>query len=234
MLQPKFDIHLYVDGACRGNGKEDAIGGWGVYSKDLGIELCGGEPNTTNNKMELTAAIKALEYVAEKHAISIMSGSHNYIIFTDSNYVKQGITEWIHGWKRRDWANVKNVELWKRLDEMQSKVGINNITWQWVKGHSVSEGNNKADELANKGCDGTDLHVEYIKENVIVSKEDFVNYLTNETVCGLIGSKRLGLIEKLYDEYVAGKYTKRLENDYLDKTYLIFMTMNYMLNKGEN
>lgn len=232
MIKPKFDVHFYVDGACRGNGKQDAIGGWGVYSKELGVELCGGEPNTTNNRMELTAAIKSLDYILTAHAITLASGMHHYTIFTDSNYVKQGITEWIYGWKRREWVNVKNAELWQALDELQTRIGVENITWQWVKGHSVSEGNNKADELANKGCDGTVLHNQFIKENIIVDKDVFVDFVSNTDVVGFIGLKNNETIGKIYDSYVDGKYTRRLDNDYLDKTYLIFMTMNHMLNRG--
>ena len=138
-------VIIYTDGACRGN---PGPGGWGVLLKygTISKELYGGDASTTNNKMELTAAIKALKEIKEPSEITL---------YTDSKYVLQGIEEWIHNWKKRQWkgANkkpVKNIELWKELDELRDK---HNIKWKWVKGHSGDPGNEIADMLANKGID---------------------------------------------------------------------------------
>ena len=139
-------IVIYTDGGCRGN---PGIGGWGVFLRYKGKEkkLKGGELNTTNNKMELTAAIKALEALNSKK-IPIN-------LYTDSKYVIQGINDWIDGWKLKDWktANkkpVKNVELWQQLDELNQH---HKVTWYWVKGHSNDFGNDIADLLANEAMD---------------------------------------------------------------------------------
>ena len=138
-------VIIYTDGACRGN---PGPGGWGVLIEygELSKQLYGGDISTTNNKMELTAAIMALKEVKEPCEI---------ILYTDSKYVLQGIEEWIHNWKKREWkgANkkpVKNIELWKELDELRDK---HNIKWNWVKGHSGDPGNETADMLANRGID---------------------------------------------------------------------------------
>ena len=138
-------IEIFTDGACRGNpGK----GGWGVMIRSNGLEesLYGGNISTTNNIMELTAAIKALEYIPE---------NSNVVLTTDSKYVMQGITEWIKNWKIRDWKTaskkpVLNKELWKRLDSLTY---LHSIEWKWVKGHSGHRENEIADQLANKGID---------------------------------------------------------------------------------
>lgn len=135
-------ITLYVDGACRGN---PGLGGWGAYiiTKDQEHELCGGVENTTNNRMELTAAIEGIRFC---------SPADKLIIWTDSIYVKRGITEWIEGWKKKNWKDVKNPDLWKALDEVcQGR----DIEWNWVKGHAGNVGNEKADQLANRGADQT-------------------------------------------------------------------------------
>ena len=138
-------VIIYTDGACRGN---PGPGGWGVLIEygELSKQLYGGDVSTTNNKMELTAAIMALKEIKEPCEI---------ILYTDSKYVLQGIEEWIHNWKKRGWrgANkkpVKNIDLWKELDELRDK---HNIKWKWVKGHSGDPGNEIADMLANKGID---------------------------------------------------------------------------------
>ena len=138
-------VIIYTDGACRGN---PGPGGWGVLIEygELSKQLYGGDVSTTNNKMELTAAIMALKEIKEPCEI---------ILYTDSKYVLQGIEEWIHNWKKREWkgANkkpVKNIELWKELDELRDK---HNIKWNWVKGHSGDPGNETADMLANRGID---------------------------------------------------------------------------------
>ena len=136
-------ITIYTDGACSGNPR---IGGWGVVilenNKD-DIFLNGGNNYTTNNRMELTAAIEALKYFKDKQ---------NITIFTDSKYVKDGIQSWIQNWKNNGWKTkakkaVKNRELWEDLDELIAK---HNITWEWVKGHAGNIYNEKADSLARQ------------------------------------------------------------------------------------
>ena len=136
-------VHIYTDGACKGN---PGPGGWGVLLKYNGEEreMCGGEPSTTNNRMEMMAVIQALGALTRPSKV---------ILHTDSTYVMKGITEWIHGWKRKNWRTaakepVKNVDLWKVLDEA---VGKHDIEWKWVKGHSGHDGNERADRLANQG-----------------------------------------------------------------------------------
>ena len=135
-------INIYTDGACSGN---PGIGGWGVVIlvNKQEILLNGGDQFTTNNKMELIAAIKALEYFETKKDLTI---------YTDSKYVKDGIESWIINWKKNGWKTstkkiVKNRELWMQLDNLISK---HNVTWKWVKGHSGLEFNEKADELARQ------------------------------------------------------------------------------------
>ncbi|GGE49191.1 ribonuclease HI [Actibacterium pelagium] len=139
-------LFAYTDGACSGN---PGPGGWGVLlqAKDGDAvvkerELNGGEPETTNNRMELMAAITALETLDRATAITVV---------TDSAYVKDGITKWIHGWKRNGWkkkGGLKNVELWQRLDAAQAS---HDVTWEWVKGHAGHPENERADELARAG-----------------------------------------------------------------------------------
>lgn len=138
-------VVIYTDGACRGN---PGPGGWGAVLRYNGHErlLHGGETPTTNNRMELMAAIQALETLREPCAVKL---------HTDSNYVRQGITEWLPQWHRRNWKTadrkpVKNQDLWQRLDQAAAR---HRIEWFWVKGHSGDEGNELADQLANKGVD---------------------------------------------------------------------------------
>jgi ribonuclease HI len=138
-------VDVYADGACRGN---PGRGGWGV-TLQVGSnvkELYGGEALTTNNRMELTAVIRALEALQRPATVRI---------HTDSQYVQKGITAWIHNWKRRGWRTadktpVKNDDLWRRLDELAS---IHRIEWIWVRGHAGNVGNERADRLANMGID---------------------------------------------------------------------------------
>jgi ribonuclease HI len=142
------EIVAYTDGACSGN---PGPGGWGVIlqAKDGLVlikerELFGGEKDTTNNRMELIAAISCLESLEKPTTLTL---------FTDSNYVKGGITEWMKTWKKNEWKttgkkSVKNVDLWKRLDKARQK---HNVTWKWVKGHSGQAENERADELARQG-----------------------------------------------------------------------------------
>lgn len=136
----KKNIIIYTDGSCSGN---PGPGGWAAIIKyqDTEKEILGGEKLTTNNRMELLAAIKALDCLKEKCNIEV---------FTDSKYVKKGITEWIHSWKKNGWKNskkepVKNSDLWKKLDEFMI---CNNIEWKWVKAHSGIEMNERVDKLA--------------------------------------------------------------------------------------
>jgi len=141
-------LYAYTDGACSGN---PGPGGWGVLMRAIEgdtivkeRELSGGEADTTNNRMELCGAIAALEALSRPSAITIV---------TDSAYVKNGITGWMHGWKRNGWRTadkkpVKNVELWQRLDEAQKR---HTVTWEWVKGHAGHPENERADELARAG-----------------------------------------------------------------------------------
>jgi ribonuclease HI len=140
------DIVIYTDGACKSN---PGPGGWGYYAVFKGgyRESFGGTKHTTNNAMELTAAIKALQFCLDEFQ------GHNIIIYTDSNYVKQGITSWVSGWIRNGWrtANgkpVKNKVLWMALNKYNSTLAVE---WRWVKGHSGNPGNERADSLANRG-----------------------------------------------------------------------------------
>ena len=141
------EVTIYTDGACSGN---PGPGGWGVLLS-MGVherELCGGEPATTNNRMELRAAIEALEVLKFPCAVTL---------FTDSTYVKQGIESWISGWKRRGWRAasgkpVKNQDLWRRLDAARTRHTVN---WRWVKGHAGDPGNERADALARAGLEET-------------------------------------------------------------------------------
>lgn len=145
-------ITIYTDGACKGNGKTaNACGGYGAYiqySNGNYRKIWGGEPATTNNRMELTAAIKALEACQDGEPITL---------FTDSNYVKDGITKWIVSWKAKNWKKsdgkaVLNVDLWRQLDALNERLDIH---WQWVKGHNGDTGNEMADLLANEGTTST-------------------------------------------------------------------------------
>ncbi len=142
-------VIIYTDGACKGN---PGIGGWGVWLQYKGKEreLCGGELETTNNRMELMAAIQALEVLTRACVVEL---------HTDSKYVVQGIQEWLPNWKKRGWKTaaktpVKNEDLWRRLDTAISR---HEIKWVWVKGHSGNFGNEKADSLANKGIETLNL-----------------------------------------------------------------------------
>ena len=144
-------VVIYADGACKGN---PGRGGWGatLTYKDTTKEIYGGEPKTTNNRMELTAVIQAL---------SALKKPCDVTIYLDSQYVRKGITEWLPGWKQRNWrtsANtpVKNADLWRTLDRLAFESN-HIIDWKWVRGHSGNTGNDRADELANKGAWAHDL-----------------------------------------------------------------------------
>ena len=137
------DVTMYTDGACKGN---PGPGGWGVLlcAGENQRELFGGEAQTTNNRMELTAAIEGLRALTRPCKVTL---------YTDSTYVMQGITQWMTNWKRNGWRTadkkpVKNADLWQALDAARAPHQVN---WQWVKGHASNEGNNRADALANKG-----------------------------------------------------------------------------------
>lgn len=138
-------VEAFTDGACRGN---PGPGGWGVLLRFNGRErqLYGGEPETTNNRMELCAAIEALKTLKEPCQVALT---------TDSQYVRKGITEWIQGWKRKRWKTagnkpVKNVDLWQALDAQAQR---HQVEWHWVRGHSGHRENEIADQLANRGID---------------------------------------------------------------------------------
>lgn len=144
-MTERQSVEIYTDGACRGN---PGPGGWGAILSFAGSEktISGAEQDTTNNRMELTAAIEALRVLKRPCRVRLL---------TDSQYVKNGITEWIVGWKRRDWRTagrqpVKNVDLWKLLDDA---AGRHDVDWQWVKGHAGNEGNERADAVANAAID---------------------------------------------------------------------------------
>ena len=145
MTNEVVDIQIFTDGACRGN---PGPGGWGVIlrSGSHEKELFGGEQSTTNNRMELRAAIEGLAALKRPSRVTVT---------TDSQYVRQGITQWIEGWKRNQWRTsakkpVKNQDLWQVLDELTSR---HEVTWEWVKGHSGHPDNELADALANRGID---------------------------------------------------------------------------------
>ncbi|MFK8048809.1 MAG: ribonuclease HI [Halioglobus sp.] len=142
------DVEIFTDGACRGN---PGPGGWGALLRYKGkeSELYGGERETTNNRMELQAAIEGLKALKERCKV---------VLTTDSVYVQKGITEWLAGWKKKSWKTagrkpVKNADLWQLLDEQNQR---HEVTWRWVKGHSGHRENDIADELANRGIDELD------------------------------------------------------------------------------
>jgi ribonuclease HI len=143
-------VQIYTDGACRGN---PGPGGWGVLLRFGQVEksLYGGEPLTTNNRMELLAAIRGLEALKEPCEVELT---------TDSQYVRKGITEWLPGWKRNGWRTaskepVKNADLWQQLDELNQR---HKVDWRWVKGHSGHRENELVDQLANRGIDEMKSH----------------------------------------------------------------------------
>lgn len=139
------EVEIFTDGACKGN---PGVGGWGALLRSKGREreLFGGEAHTTNNRMELMGAISGLQ--------ALTRGCH-VRLHTDSKYVQQGISTWLHDWKRRGWKTaskqpVKNEDLWRRLDELAAR---HRIDWVWVKGHAGHDDNERADQLANRGVE---------------------------------------------------------------------------------
>ena len=143
MSAPPTEVVIYTDGACKGN---PGRGGWGAWLKfgEQEKELWGGEALTTNNRMELTAPIEALASLKRRC---------NVVLYTDSEYLRNGISTWIHGWKQRGWKTadkkpVKNIDLWQRLDQLSQQ---HHVSWRWVKGHAGDPGNERADALANRG-----------------------------------------------------------------------------------
>jgi len=139
------EVEIFTDGACRGN---PGPGGWGAILRRGTVEkeIWGGETGTTNNRMEMTAAIRALESLRRRCVVSV---------YTDSEYLQRGISEWLPGWKKRGWRTadrkpVKNSDLWQRLDELAV---LHEISWVWVRGHAGHAENERADALANRGLD---------------------------------------------------------------------------------
>jgi len=144
-MSETHDVVIYTDGACKGN---PGPGGWGALLVYKGVEkeLWGGDPNTTNNRMELMAAIAGLIALTRPCSVKLV---------TDSQYVMKGIQEWLPNWKKRGWKTaskepVKNADLWQKLDE---EVNRHQVSWQWVRGHTGHPGNERADQLANRGVD---------------------------------------------------------------------------------
>ena len=138
-------VEIYTDGACKGN---PGVGGWGALLRfnEHEKEIFGGEAQTTNNRMELTAVIEAL---------TTLTRDSDAVVFTDSSYVQKGISEWIHGWKKNGWKTasrqpVKNADLWVKLDELRRQ---HRVDWRWVKGHAGHVENERADKLANRGVE---------------------------------------------------------------------------------
>ncbi len=136
-------VEIYADGACKGN---PGTGGWGalLQYQDKEKAICGGEMDTTNNRMELTAVIRALETLNRPSSVRL---------YTDSSYVQKGMTEWLAGWKAKGWRTadkkpVKNADLWTQLDKLAQQ---HQIEWIWVRGHAGNDGNERADDLANQG-----------------------------------------------------------------------------------
>ncbi len=136
-------VEIYTDGACKGN---PGPGGWGalLIAGSLEKELCGGAPETTNNRMELTAVIRALQALKRRSRVRV---------HTDSQYVQKGVTEWLAGWKARGWRTasrqpVRNLDLWQELEPLLAE---HDLSWHWVRGHAGNPGNERADELANQG-----------------------------------------------------------------------------------
>jgi ribonuclease HI len=145
MTSERQRVEIFTDGACSGN---PGPGGWGALLRFNGVEkeLSGGEPGTTNNRMEMLAAIRALEALKRPSHVDL---------HTDSTYLRDGITKWIHGWKRNGWKTaakkpVKNVDLWQELEKVLAR---HEVAWHWVKGHAGHPENERADELARQGLD---------------------------------------------------------------------------------
>ncbi len=141
MTARQAGVTIYTDGACKGN---PGVGGWGALLQFGAIEkeLFGGEPNTTNNRMEMMAVIEALR---------ALTRTCDAVVYTDSVYVQKGISEWIHGWKRNGWKTAdKNADLWVILDDLARQ---HHVDWRWVKGHAGHPENERADQLANRGVD---------------------------------------------------------------------------------
>ena len=166
-MEKNNNIKMYTDGACKGN---PGIGGWGVFIQrdNDQSDLYGFDLKTTNNKMELKAVIEGLKTINPKT---------NVTIITDSQYVKNGINQWIFNWKKNGWKTaakkpVKNIDLWKELDDL---VENHSVDWEWVKGHSGNPGNERADQLANKGID--DYLKKELKKLKILQGETFWPYL---------------------------------------------------------
>lgn len=157
-------IEIYTDGACRGNQHANNSGGWGVVIKDTSNgkarNAWGHRRDTTNNRMEMTAAIKALEFISARPRSEVT-------IYSDSNLLIKGMNDWLTGWKAKGWKTasrkpVENVDLWKHLDKLSQQ---HDLTWQHVAGHAGNDGNELADVLANRGADGSCGCKDYYRHN---------------------------------------------------------------------
>lgn len=167
---------IYTDGACRGNGKAENVGGWGfaVFStetQEFIKQSFGGEKNTTNNRMELIAAIEAVKHVRGNTKKRSTLNTEEYQMFTDSTYVFKGLTEWMNGWIRKDWKDVKNVDLWKELVALNAR----EFNWSWVKAHNGDFGNEFADQLANQGCDRALKSTDQVKDRFTTAMNAIYN-----------------------------------------------------------
>lgn len=173
---------IYTDGACRGNGKSENVGGWGfavfnVETQEFVKQSFGGDKHTTNNRMELIAAIEAVKYV-RKNTKKQSFNKDDYQMFTDSTYVFKGLTEWMNGWINKGWKDVKNVDLWKQLVDLNAR----EFNWNWVKAHNGDFGNEFADQLANKGCDNILKATNEIKDRFTTAMKAVYNMDLNESI----------------------------------------------------
>lgn len=209
------NFRIYTDGACRNNGKPDAVGGWGfcVFNDDgenIHEDFGSGDIGTTNNKMELQSVIHALRYIE----IHMSYDVETYKINTDSTYVYNGITQWIYGWISKGWKDVKNVELWKELYNLTKD---KTIEWEWVKAHNGTFGNEQADYLANKGCDLIEkgYHVKPPLQGK--SKKEIFEF----SMCNVYAVNKFAS-DELFNVY---SRLKEDEHDLNSKTNLLFLSI---------
>ena len=237
---------IYADGACKGN---PGVGGWGVFYEEKGRPYCfyGHNPECTNNQMELRAVIEALKIINDSN-----DGGDNYI-FTDSQYVVNGVTKWLSGWKKKNWTGssgeIKNKILWQEIDNLLSG---QNVIFEWVKGHSGDYGNEKADELANLGVTGKsnsatdvkfekrikeDLNLELIEkasEDIELERKKEKKHLTKDQTKEIIKEKDLFSFGDVVEHKNGGRYlvlgAKGLVESSLTVSYLYVK----LIDSGEN